>query len=443
MNKNNITDVNIIIVNLIEDYKFLQEVNQWCTLHKRKSRLIKIADLHEKKLIRYHYGQYKYFDNKKQRIRYITEKIPDVIGKMRHDKFTILKSTEPVLKNQMTILYASEQSRNTFHLTAVPSTIWRWIGLISIDEKIKATVETETARSCSGHGSVDEVYDNGDGIIIITDPVKNTILSATMLDGKPENIDIENEFIKLKKKNIELKSCTKDGSPLYMNTIQRIYKLILLQICIFHFIKSQLKHFLKWHKQIRGELKISKIPRGLKTNARYLKQYLFRKRTLFVKRTLSIEEKRIVKNIIDALPAFRQLRMLFLKFIKIFDSDTLDEAEKRYWDFIAEPLVSEKLPEVQKQLIKYYDKNELFSYYYFDTGIRKKIRTTNHTERVNRKFRKKQKTHYRIRKTTRREKMLEFMVFFHNAKSLKIEPDIQAVLILNQNLLFLLFFQRL
>lgn len=91
---------------------------------------------------------------------------------------------------------------------------------------------------------------------------------------------------------------------------------------------------------------------------------------------------------------------------------------------MAEPEVGEKVPELQKKLLKYYEREELFSYLLFNKDIWTKTRTSNHTERINRKLRKKQKTHYRIRKKDRREKMIRFMIYFHNMKALGKNPVI-------------------
>jgi len=415
-------------INLIEKYKYIPEVNAACQLNKHKQRRIKVANLDSEKVIIYHYGQYKYKDPYTDRIRYITEKLPNVSGKMRHDNKTVLKSVLPVLRNEMTIKYASVQAKELFNLTTVPSTIWRWIDKVEIDEASYNEMEQSVVEKSSGHAGVDEVYDNGDGIIFITDPVNNTILSGNLIEGKPTNENIINEFTALKEKGLELKSCTRDGSPLYQNTIRTVFPLILLQICIFHLIKNCIKYFLDWHRRIRNETKTALLPRGLKVPGNNIKKFLFNNRCLFVKKNLTDKEKDRMDKIIEAYPDFGRLRELYLKFINIFQSSSIEEAIKLFWDFIAEPDVGEKLPCLQKQLLKYYNNNEIFTYLKFDKEIWTKIRTTNHTERVNRKFRKKQKTHYRIRKTIRRKKMLRCMIYFHNMTALGMNAVISMIL---------------
>lgn len=411
-------------ISLIESEKYFSEIDKTARLHKRKTRTIKIADLNGPRFIRYHIGQYKYFSEKEGRYKYITEQVPKTIGKMRHDKSTVIKVVEPVLRNEMTIDYASKQGRNLLNLTTVPSTIWRWIGRIEIDEQAYEMMEKKTLESFSGHASVDEVYDDGDGIIFITDPVKDLILSGKLMNGKPKLDDVKEEFTKIQERGIEIKTCTKDGSPLYVYSIQMIFMLVMLQTCIFHLMKNLIKSFMKWHREIRKQIKNSNLPRGAKTQGRKLKQFVFRTRYLFVKRELTENENKIVDNIIKAYPDFGELRRLYLKLIHLFDSDDIIEATRRFWDFMAEPLVAEKMPDLHKQLMYHYNRKELFTYLLFDESIRKQIRTTNHTERVNRKLRKKQKTHYRIRKTSRREKMLRFTIYFHNMTALGLDDSI-------------------
>lgn len=390
-----------------------------------------MANLDNERYILYHIGQYKYYDDIECRYKYITEKIVGVTGKRRHSDDTILKAVKPVLRNEMTIQNASSQCQELLNLSTVPSTIWRWIDIVEIDEDEYTEIAEKVVNSFSEHLSIDEVYDNGDGIIFLTDPINDTILDYNLVDGKVCNSDIKDSLVELKAKlissNRELKSCVRDGSPLYINSISDVFPLAILQICIFHLIKMLLKFFMNWHKELRQEVKTDKLPRGLKGKARSIKQFLFQTRTLFVKKCPSKDERVKLKSIMEAYPDFRKLRYFFLRFIRIFSASTLKEARNRFWSFICEPLVDEKLPSLKEKLLKYYYRNELFSYLKFGRTIRKKIRTSNHTERVNRKFRKKQKTHYRIRKTKRREKMLRFMTFFHNSKALKLDKNTKVV----------------
>ena len=132
-------------------------------------------------------------------------------------------------------------------------------------------------------------------------------------------------------------------------------------------------------------------------------------------------------NIISGLPELKQLRNKYLKLLSIFDANNKTEAIKRYWLFISDPKVNEKMPKLIKQLKKHFDKDELLTYLDYNPALRTKIRTTNQTERTNRKFRKKQKTHYRIRNKNRRKLMIDFMYYFHNHKSLKINTKIILV----------------
>ena len=434
----------VVEINLVEKEKYISEVKKICKLHKEKTRTIHSANLDKPKIILYHIGQYKYYDEKDKKTKYITEKIPDVLGKRRHDKTTMLKTLEPVLRNEMTIQYASQQAKNLLNLTTVPSTIWRWVDVFDIDKNAYMEMEKKVVENFTGHISIDEVYDNGDGIIIATDPVSDTILIARLLDGKPKNEDIETALLELKKRFKNVKTCTKDGSPLYINTVKKVFPLVLLQICIFHLVKMLLKYFLRWHREIRKQIKSDDLPGGLKCVGTKLKKYLFQNRNLFVKKKLSAKERDRLKTIYATIPEFYDLRRLFLKFIKIFSAYSLDETLSRFWKFLSEPVLYEKMPGLVKQILKYYKSNELFTYLLFDKKIRKKIRTTNHTERTNRKFRKKQKTHYRIRKTTRREKMLIFMLYFHNAKSLGLGSQVILILLLFQRLrIFVNLFKKI
>jgi hypothetical protein len=437
-----INDNSFIIVETDITYKnkFFQEINTKAVLHKKKTRIIQNASIDKPKLTIFHYGQYKYFDKNKQKYCFITEKLPGVTGKRRYDDNTILLVVKPVLKNEMTISYASSCAKENYHLKSVPSTIWNWSGIVEISEESKKLIEKETISNCSGHIGIDEVYDNKDGIIFTTDLAHDLILSTKICEGKPDIEMIEKELENIKNKGIIPKSCTKDGSPLYINTISKVFENIKLQTCIFHLIKNLIKYFLDWHRSIRSELKIKSLPRGLKCSGRHLKQYLFRKRTLFVKRELSEKETLELKKILIGFPELGKLRKKYLQFLSIFDAEDKDDAVKKYWLFICDPLVNEKMPDLIKQLKKHFDNNELFTYLDFDKSLITKIRTTNQTERTNRKFRKKQKTHYRIRNKERRKRLIQFMYYFHNHKSLKIDSEIKLIVLKTSGRILFIFF---
>ena len=343
----------------------------------------------------------------------------------------------------MTIKDGAEYGRDNLNLSTVTSTLWHWLQIVDIKEEAYEEMRAKTREKLSKKVSVDEVYDNGDAILIVTDPVKDLILLAHLYERKLTNADIVSDFTVLKEKGIEIECCTRDASCLYQNTLQQVFGNIALQLCIFHFIKKANKQFLNWHKKIRQELKEKSLPRGLQGAGTRIKKYLFQKRCLFVKEKLNLKEKQILSNINQAIPAFGRLRELYLRFKHIFKAENVSQAENRLWDFIAEPDINEFLPKLQKQILKYHQKNELFTYLHYNKEIWTKIRTSNHTERVNRKFRKKQKTHYRLRKIKSRKKLLRCMLYFHNAKSLKLNYQQQLIVNPNHNYLPLLLFRQL
>jgi hypothetical protein len=122
-------------VYLAKKKKYIPEINKICKLHRNTTRTIYIANLECPKIIIYHIGQYKYYSEEEKCIKYITERIPDVMGKRRHDNSTILKSVQPVLTDDMTIQAAAGQARKLLNLKTVPSTIWQWSEIIEIDEE--------------------------------------------------------------------------------------------------------------------------------------------------------------------------------------------------------------------------------------------------------------------------------------------------------------------
>ena len=277
-------------------------------------------------------------------------------------------------------------------------------------------MQRKTKENLAKKISVDEVYDNGDGIVIITDPEKDLIRLAHLYENNITNENIVSDFKRLKKSGGDIDYGVRDAANCIKTLFLRSFQPIKLQLCLFHLIKNVLKHFLKWHRAIRDEVK--QLPCGLQTKGTKLKKYLFQKRHLFVKKQLNQEEAKILKNITAAIPTFGRLRRLYLMFMAIFDSKNKQQAQFNFYNFIAELEVTQHLTQLEKQLLKYYHNQELFTYLGYDKTIWTKIRTSNHTERINRTFRKKQKTHYRIKKTKGRMELLRCMIYFHNSKSL-------------------------
>jgi hypothetical protein len=433
LDKNIIKDRIIEEIYLVEKYKYIPEVDQVCILHKKKTRTVKTADLYNEKQIIYHIGQYKYKDEAANKFKYITEKIPNVTGKRTYDNFSIEKITRQVIEHNLTISSASKLAKSQFNLPVSTYAIWDWLGIMEINGDDYNYVEKKMIEQTSEHYSVDEVYDNGDGIIIITDPIKDTIVHTSLIDGSVKTADIIESFTELKTKldgeNKTAESITRDGSHLYVNSLFEVFPFVSLQICIFHLIKNLLKYFMDWQRDIRANIGNKDTANDLDLNGKSIKQYLFQKRNLFVKKYLNGEERKIVKSIIRFEPTFYDVRLQFLRLMRVFYAISLKEAFFRFNSFVTDEVVLKHLPKVVKILLKYNTKDELFTYLCYSQSIYKSIRTSNHTERVNRSFRKKQKSHYRIRRKDRREKMLKFMKYFHNVKSLNLFPNHKVVFI--------------
>lgn len=416
-------------VNLVQDKIIHPELWVVCTKHCERTRgPIKHASLEGPKATLYKIAQYKYLHPDTGKTCYYTPPVPGVTGMKRHDTQSILRTVQPVIMDEMTNSAAAHQGRSTFNLTTVAGTIYKWVNQIEIDQDAFDQVQQEVIRRCSGHLSIDEVYDD-EGTIITTDPVEDTILHITTHKEEITNETVEDHLEDLKAMGIEPDSFTKDGSPLYVNTIRNIFgALVLLQTCLFHLIKGCIKEFSKWMKAIRDEIEIPKMKRGRKKNSdsthpcgnpyKKLKQKLFRLRFLILRLKVSPEERKTLREVFEQFPALKEVRGCFLLLKRLLESTTLEEAEHRYQSFIQNPVIQKNVPGVIKKLRLAYSRNELFSYLTFDKKQHKKIRTTNHTERTNRKFRKKQKTHYRIRKYANKVRMLRLMQYFHNYRSL-------------------------
>ena len=420
-----------------------------CHRHKVGERKIFVANLDQPLIYIYQVAQYYYYDPVTGKKHFFTILPPHVTGRKRHNNSTIILVTEEYLNSSKTQVACAKQSRNRFNLKTAPSTVYKWKQCLEIDQEDFDRVQEQVREKFSGHTTTDEVYDKNGGTIITTDPVNDTILDFTYVNFEASQEETECEdslydkvekkkgitskdiwlhFKKLFNKGFKLISSTTDGSPLYKKVPKQIFKQLIMISCIFHLIKSCITEFFKWCKQIRDEIKVEKQKRGRKktseddgergNKALTLKQMIFRARTLLVKARLSGFERNHLKTLFSVVPALREIRRCFLLFIKIFRSFTLDEAEKRYKKFIKDDVVRKNLPKTVKKLESLYKSGILFAYFQFSPEIMKCIRTSNHVERINRKLRKGQKTHYKVKKHENRITMLKYMQYSHNVRVL-------------------------
>ncbi len=210
-----------------------------------------------------------------------------------------------------------------------------------------------------------------------------------------------------------MRGITTDGSTLYPAAIQAIWGNLPHQICEFHILKDLNLAILRAVAQVRKQLTAEqpKLKRGRPTAAQrktVLKRQrlqqkiadLFEYRYLFVQHYLTESERATLHRITRGRPQLRALREIADEIYRLFDrrcrTDTalskLAHLRQRVQRFsqLSQVLKGLFLANIEKALT-FLDESTVLSQYHLLGS------TSNAVERANRRYRKMQKTVYRVR----------------------------------------------
>jgi Transposase len=263
----------------------------------------------------------------------------------------------------------------------------------------------------SGFIAADELYDGPFCILSIVDNRTFKRLAYQVLDHDPTHADIKTFFgrfqMALLARGLFLKGITTDGSSLYPEPIATVFGDVPHQLCTFHVLKEVTQAVLSAVAKLRKGLvsEAPKLGRGrpgstaAKRAARRKKRMkekvgeMFEHRYLFVRRHLTASQREILARITRGQPQLRTLRGLMEEVYRLFDRRCrmatalakLARLRARLRRFVQLRKVLKKLflPGLEKALV-FLDETLLGA-------------TSNAVERGNRRYRKMQKTVYRVR----------------------------------------------
>jgi hypothetical protein len=263
----------------------------------------------------------------------------------------------------------------------------------------------------SGFIAADELYDGPFCILSLVDNRTFKRLAYHVLDRAPTAKDVEAFFRRfhqaLTVRGLTVQGITTDGSALYPEPITAVFGPIPHQVCTFHALREVIKAALSAVAKLRKELTAGapRLPRGrpgttaAKRAARRKKRIeqkvgeLFEHRHLFVRRRLSPSERATLRRISRGLPQLRALRALMEEVYRLFDRRCRTttalaklsrlRARLRRFGWLRAALKKLLAPGLEKALV-FLDEKLLGA-------------TSNAVERGNRRYRKMQKTVYRVR----------------------------------------------
>jgi hypothetical protein len=255
------------------------------------------------------------------------------------------------------------------------------------------------------------LYDGPFCILSLVDNRTFKRLSYHVLRRTPSAQDIEAFFRRfhaaLEARGLTVQGITTDGSALYPEPIVAVFGDVPHQVCTFHVLREVTKAVLSAVAQARKQLAAGapKLPRGrpgskaARRAARRKKRIegkvgdLFAHRYLFVQRQLTAAERAKLRGITRGLPQLRTLRGLMEDVYRLFDRRChtatalakLAALRRRLKRFGRLRAALKKLlaPGLEKALV-FLDERLLGA-------------TSNAVERGNRRYRKMQKSVYRVR----------------------------------------------
>jgi len=263
----------------------------------------------------------------------------------------------------------------------------------------------------SGYVAADELYDGPFCMLSAVDNRRYKRLLYDVLDHDPTHEDIRAFLGRLKTaltaRALTLLGITTDGSALYPAPLAEVFGGVRHQLCEFHIVADVVKAVLGAVASARKSLaaKQPKLPKGrpstpaAKQAARTKKRLdvqraaLFTHRYLFVQRHLSKTERKTLWRITRGLPQLQKLRAIMEQVYALFDRrcrtqtalDKLDKLRRRLLRF----------PQVGETLKKLFSPTLEKALTFLDDKLLPS--TSNAVERGNRRYRKMQKSVYRVR----------------------------------------------
>jgi hypothetical protein len=263
----------------------------------------------------------------------------------------------------------------------------------------------------SGYIAADELYDGPFCVLSIVDNRHFHRLLYEVLDPNPTHEDITRFFRRfgkeLNQRGLTLWGVTTDGSPLYPEPLAELFPGVPHQVCQFHVLQEITREILKALTQVRRELqkKRPKLQRGRPSSqaarkaARAKKKLqdqiadLFDHRHLFVKHLLTPQEKKIFPRITRGFPFLRKLRSIMDQVYRLFDrrcrTETALEKLARLRHRVS------RFKTLGQSLKKLFTPNIEKALTFLDDSLLPS--TSNAVERGYRRYRKMQKTIYRVR----------------------------------------------
>ena len=262
----------------------------------------------------------------------------------------------------------------------------------------------------SGYLTADELYDGPFCILSIVDNHTFKRIFYQVLEHTPTQDDILAFFSRfqavLVARDLAVKGITTDGSDLYPPPIRAVWGDVPHQVCEFHILANLSEAVLHAVAKVRKTLTARKPPAGRGRPTKHTRKViqqrqrleqkisdLFTYRYLFVQRHLTDSEQETLQRITRGLPHLRILRQIMDEVYRLFDRRCRTETALAKLFRLRQRV--RRFTSVGKTLQTLFSANVEKALTFLDDRLLPA--TSNAVERGNRRYRKMQKTIYRVR----------------------------------------------
>jgi len=159
-------------------------------------------------------------------------------GIRRYTDSTRAIVTSLVTRHKLSFVGAAAMAREIFHLPELAdSTVLRWFREEG-DQVCYRTHIEQMATIFSGQLAMDEIYDGNVYVIRVTDPLNGLEITCWMGEGSPTAADIREVLLEMKRAGIAPLLVSTDGSPLYPRVLAEVFPEATHQRCVFHFMQG-------------------------------------------------------------------------------------------------------------------------------------------------------------------------------------------------------------
>ena len=338
----------------------------------------------------------------------------------RYSHRAIRKATVGVQEDKATYTGLPHRLERDFNVSPSVSTGWLWFQEFAAGIDVGEYFAWAAGRF-SGQLSVDSVQDKDCHVWFATDPLNRDLILGY---HRAEHADSESltVFLTTLRDNYGVRPqlFTCDGAAVFDSVPQEVWPGVPLQLCHFHVLyRLSYMHLRNSLRARVNRLRPKKVnqPSGRQTpeveraRERYRKKKrawtrLFRKRRLFLKSLASLakpksveaKEAHFLEVVCRRYKALRRFRQFILDLYALMDSKDAQAAELLRQAFVAKWSRYGRKDEGIVFTVKRFSDDAWFAKLFAFAAWENAQRTTNSTERANRWLRKRQKSHYRIRK---------------------------------------------